>query len=82
MMQKNMHKKSTQNASSDVFGIFFGGESSHARGRGHGHGWRSGALNYHLPPKKKTNNEKRKTKDEFDKKLLLTPSRGARWRIF
>ena len=34
MMQKNMHKKSAKNASSDVFGNFFGGESSRARGRG------------------------------------------------
>ena len=52
MIRKKIHEKSGKNASPGVFGQFCGGGSTHAHGRGvdavcpgHGHGFRSGALN-------------------------------------
>ena len=65
MPKKKVHKKSAKNASSGVFGRFGGGGSKDVRGRGHARAVGSGALNYHLPTKKTTQQrQRRKTKDE------------------
>ena len=65
---KKWQQKSAKNASSDVIGNFLGSRGGWGLGRpcaGDGRGFRSGALNYHLPTKKITQQrQRRKTKDE------------------
>ena len=59
-----MHEKSAKNASSDVFGQFGGGDPRadvDVLCAGHGDAFRSGALNYHLPKRKKKQNDQTAT---------------------